>query len=161
MGSYWSRTCCGTQKVDDGIYSGGGNITSSISHTWRIFTYKELSSATKGFSEDNKLGEGGFGSVYWGKTSDGLQIAVKRLKSMSTKAEMEFAVEVEVLGRLRHKNLLSLRGYCADADQRLIVYDYMPNLSLASHLHGEFAHEVHLDWKRRINIALGSAEGLL
>lgn len=89
------------------------------------------------------------------------QIAVKKLKAMNSKAEMEFAVEVEVLGRVRHKNLLGLRGYYAGADQRLIVYDYMPNLSLLSHLHGQFANEVHLDWKRRIKIAIGSAEGLV
>ncbi|KAJ0962222.1 hypothetical protein J5N97_030050 [Dioscorea zingiberensis] len=132
-----------------------------IRSTWRIFTYKELHNATNGFSEDNKLGEGGFGSVYWGKTSDGLQIAVKKLKAMNSKAEMEFAVEVEVLGRVRHKNLLGLRGYCAGTDQRLIVYDYMPNLSLLSHLHGQFAGEVQLDWKKRMNIIIGSAEGLV
>ncbi|CAM8925820.1 unnamed protein product [Rhodiola kirilowii] len=131
------------------------------STSWRIFTYKELHTATSGFSEDNKLGEGGFGSVYWGKTSDGLQIAVKKLKAMNFKAEMEFAVEVEVLGRVTHKNLLGLRGYCAGSDQRLIVYDYMPNLSLLSHLRGQFTGEVQLDWKRRMKVAIGSAEGLL
>lgn len=90
-----------------------------------------------------------------------MQIAVKKLKSMNSKAEMEFAVEVEVLGRVRHKNLLGLRGYCADADQRLIVYDYMPNLSLLSHLHGQYATDVKLDWRRRMKIAIGSAEGLV
>ncbi|CAK7344622.1 unnamed protein product [Dovyalis caffra] len=155
MGSSWS--CCGNEKVDEATnrISGTGNAT------WRIFTYKELHAATNGFSEDNKLGEGGFGSVYWGRTTDGLQIAVKKLKAMNSKAEMEFAVEVEVLGRVRHRNLLGLRGYCAGTDQRLIVYDYMPNLSLLSHLHGQFAGEVHLDWKRRMKIAIGSAEGLL
>ncbi|KAL2232776.1 PTI1-like tyrosine-protein kinase At3g15890 [Sesamum indicum] len=155
MGSSFS--CCGSEKVEEGLTSGGENNSAS----WRIFTYKELHTATNGFSEDYKLGEGGFGSVYWGKTSDGLQIAVKKLKSMNSKAEMEFAVEVEVLGRVRHKNLLGLRGYCAGSDQRLIVYDYMPNLSLLSHLHGQFAGEVQLDWKKRMKIALGSAEGLL
>ncbi|PKI79537.1 hypothetical protein CRG98_000012 [Punica granatum] len=155
MGS--SLSCCGSEKVDDGGIGGpGGNACS-----WRIFTYKELYAATNGFSEDNKLGEGGFGSVYWGKTSDGLQIAVKKLKAMNSKAEMEFAVEVEVLGRVRHKNLLGLRGYCVGTDQRLIVYDYMPNLSLLSHLHGQFASDVQLDWKRRMKIAIGSGEGLL
>ncbi|KAI5585500.1 hypothetical protein POPTR_006G173800v4 [Populus trichocarpa] len=155
MGSYLS--CCGNDKVDEAtnIIGGAGN------NTWRIFTYKELHTATNGFSEDNKLGEGGFGSVYWGRTSDGLQIAVKKLKAMNSKAEMEFAVEVEVLGRVRHKNLLGLRGYCAGTDQRLIVYDYMPNLSLLSHLHGHFAGDVQLDWKKRMKIAIGSAEGLL
>ncbi|KAI9191887.1 hypothetical protein LWI28_015069 [Acer negundo] len=136
-------------------------ITAANNTTWRIFSYKELHTATSGFSEENKLGEGGFGSVYWGKTSDGLQIAVKKLKAMNSKAEMEFAVEVEVLGRVRHKNLLGLRGYCAGTDQRLIVYDYMPNLSLLSHLHGQFAGETQLDWKKRMKIAIGSAEGLL
>jgi len=80
---------------------------------------------------------------------------------MNSKAEMEFAIEVEVLGRVRHKNLLSLRGFCAGAEQRLIVYDYMPNLSLLSHLHGQFAGECQLDWKKRMKIVLGSAEGLL
>lgn len=90
-----------------------------------------------------------------------VQIAVKKLKAMNSKAEMEFAVEVEVLGRVRHKNLLGLRGYCAGTDQRLIVYDYMPNLSLLSHLHGQFTGEMQLDWKRRMEIAIGSAEGLL
>jgi serine/threonine protein kinase len=135
-----------------------------MSSTWRIFSYKELHAATNGFSEENKLGEGGFGSVYWGKTPDGLQIAVKRLKAVNnSKAEMEFAVEVEVLARVRHRNLLGLRGYCAGpaADHRMIVYDYMPNLSLLSHLHGQFAAEARLDWPRRVAVAVGSAEGLV
>lgn len=86
---------------------------------------------------------------------------MKKLKAVNLKAEMEFAVEVEVLGRVKHKNLLRLRGYCAGTDQRLIVYDFMPNLSLLSHLHGQLAGEVQLDWKRRMNIAVGSAEGIL
>lgn len=121
---------------------------------------KELHSATNNFNYDNKLGEGGFGSVYWGQLWDGSQIAVKRLKVWSDKAEIEFAVEVEILARVRHKNLLSLRGYCAEGQERLIVYDYMPNLSLLSHLHGQHSAECLLDWKRRMNIAIGSAEGI-
>ncbi|XP_066371694.1 PTI1-like tyrosine-protein kinase At3g15890 [Miscanthus floridulus] len=151
-------SCCGSEKVEQGCVS-----ASPMSSTWRIFSYKELQAATNGFSEENKLGEGGFGSVYWGKTSDGLQIAVKKLKATNdnSKAEMEFAVEVEVLARVRHRNLLGLRGYCAGAEQRMIVYDYMPNLSLLSHLHGQFAGEVQLDWKRRVAVAVGSAEGLV
>ncbi|GAA0139158.1 hypothetical protein LIER_00764 [Lithospermum erythrorhizon] len=126
---------------------------------WRIFSLKELHSATNNFNYDNKLGEGGFGSVYWGQLWDGSQIAVKRLKVWSNKAEMEFAIEVEILARVRHKNLLSLRGYCAEGQERLIVYDYMPNLSLLSHLHGHHSTESLLNWERRMNIAIGSAEG--
>ncbi|XP_061351296.1 PTI1-like tyrosine-protein kinase At3g15890 [Gastrolobium bilobum] len=127
---------------------------------WRVFSLKELHSATNNFNYDNKLGEGGFGSVYWGQLWDGSQIAVKRLKVWSSKADMEFAVEVEILARVRHKNLLSLRGYCAEGQERLIVYDYMPNLSLLSHLHGQHSTECLLDWNRRMNIAIGSAEGI-
>ncbi|KAJ6794789.1 PTI1-like tyrosine-protein kinase [Iris pallida] len=128
--------------------------------TWRIFSLRELYLATNNFNYDNKLGEGGFGSVYWGQLWDGSQIAVKRLKVWSNKAEMEFAVEVEILGRVRHENLLSLRGYCAEGQERLIVYDYMPNLSLLSHLHGQHSSECHLSWERRMRIAIGSAEGI-
>ncbi|KAL2242706.1 PTI1-like tyrosine-protein kinase At3g15890 [Sesamum indicum] len=128
--------------------------------TWRIFSLKELQLATNNFNYDNKLGEGGFGSVYWGQLWDGSQIAVKRLKSWSNKAEMEFSIEVEILARVRHKNLLTLRGYCAEGQERLIVYDYMTNLSLLSHLHGQHSAECHLDWTRRMNIAIGAAEGI-
>ncbi|PON90076.1 Mitogen-activated protein kinase kinase kinase [Trema orientale] len=128
--------------------------------SWRVFSLKELHAATNNFNYDNKLGEGGFGSVYWGQLWDGSQIAVKRLKVWSNKADMEFAVEVEILARVRHKNLLSLRGYCAEGQERLIVYDYMPNLSLLSHLHGQHSAECQLSWSRRINIAIGSAEGI-
>ncbi|XP_044486840.1 PTI1-like tyrosine-protein kinase At3g15890 [Mangifera indica] len=127
---------------------------------WRIFSLTELHSATNNFNYDNKLGEGGFGSVYWGQLWDGSQIAVKRLKVWSNKADMEFAVEVEILARARHKNLLSLLGYCAEGQERLIVYDYMPNLSLLSHLRGQHSSECLLDWNRRMNIAIGSAEGI-
>ncbi|GAB2293628.1 hypothetical protein Dimus_027841 [Dionaea muscipula] len=128
--------------------------------SWRIFSLKELHAATNNFNYDNKLGEGAFGSVYWGQLWDGSQIAVKRLKVWSDKAEKEFSVEVEILGRVRHKNLLSLRGCCAEGQERLIVYDYMPNLSLLSHLRGQHSSECLLDWRRRMNIAIGSAEGI-
>ncbi|CAH2036494.1 unnamed protein product [Thlaspi arvense] len=90
--------------------------------SWRIFSLKELHAATNSFNYDNKLGEGRFGSVYWGQLWDGSQIAVKRLKAWSNREEIDFAVEAEVLARIRHKNLLSLRGYCAEGQERLIVY---------------------------------------
>ncbi|KAJ4829748.1 hypothetical protein Tsubulata_043743, partial [Turnera subulata] len=132
----------------------------SRDYPWERYTLKELLHATNSFHNDNKIGEGGFGSVYWGRTSAGVEIAVKRLKAMSAKAEMEFAVEVEILGRVRHKNLLGLRGFYAGGEERLIVYDYMPNHSLITHLHGQLAADCLLDWPKRMNIAIGSAEGL-
>ncbi|XP_051142754.1 PTI1-like tyrosine-protein kinase At3g15890 [Andrographis paniculata] len=127
---------------------------------WETYSLKELTSATNNFHNDHKIGEGGFGSVYMGRTSKGVEIAVKRLKAMTAKAEMEFAVEVEVLGRVRHKNLLGLRGFYAGGEERLIVYDYMPNRSLVTHLHGRLAAKCLLDWPRRMKIAIGAAEGL-
>lgn len=145
--------CCGADS--DRSEKGKKNSTG-----WRIFSLKELQSATNNFNYDNKLGEGGFGSVYWGQLWDGSQIAVKRLKVWRNEDEMDFAVEVEILGRVRHKNLLNLRGYCAEGQERLIVYDYMPNLSLLSHLRGQHSAECLLDWARRMNIAIGSAEGI-
>ncbi|GFQ04593.1 pti1-like tyrosine-protein kinase at3g15890, partial [Phtheirospermum japonicum] len=127
---------------------------------WRIFSLKELQSATNNFNYDNKLGEGEVGSVYWGQLWDGSQIAVKRFKSWSDEANKEFSVEIEILARVRHKYLLKLRGYCAEGQERLIVYDYMSNLSLLSHLHGQHSAECQLNWNRRMNIAIGAAEGI-
>ncbi|KAL0696651.1 hypothetical protein Bca4012_063831 [Brassica carinata] len=126
--------------------------------SWREFTQKELQAATNSFNYDNKLGEGRFGSVYWGQLPDGSQIAVKRLKAWSSsRGEINFAVEVNLLGGIRHKNLLTARGYCAEGQERLIVYEYMPNLSLVSHLHSS---ESLLDWTRRMKIAVTSAQAI-
>jgi len=86
------------------------------------------------------------------------QIAVKRLNVRSNITET-FTVELEILARVRHKNLLSLRGYCAEGQERLIVYEYMQNLCLHSSLHGH-SLKCPLDWNHRMNIAIGSAEGI-
>ncbi|PON69964.1 GPCR kinase [Parasponia andersonii] len=154
--------CCNINDSDDEKEEPKTSRVNSINrdYSWERYSLKELVHATNNFHEDNKIGEGGFGSVYWGRTSKGVEIAVKRLKTMTAKAEMEFAVEVEILGRVRHKNLLGLRGFHAGGDERLIVFDYMPNHNLITHLHGQLAADCLLDWSRRMNIAIGSAEGL-
>ena len=79
---------------------------------------------------------------------------------MSSLAEMKFAVQVEILGRVRHRNLIFLRGFCIGGDERIIVSDYMPNQSLIAHLYGQLASDCLLDWPRRISIAIGAAEGI-
>ncbi|KAG8058313.1 hypothetical protein GUJ93_ZPchr0002g25972 [Zizania palustris] len=89
-------SCC---KGSSGVLPGRRGKKKKKDTTWRIFSLKELQSATNNFNYDNKLGEGGFGSVYWGQLWDGSQIAVKRLKSWSNKAETEFSIEVEVLAK--------------------------------------------------------------
>ncbi|KAJ6764461.1 hypothetical protein OIU74_023361 [Salix koriyanagi] len=137
--------CCDREEEEEPKTS--KNSSSSREYPWKIYPLKEILHATNNFSDDNKIGEGGFGSVYWGQTSTGTEIAVKRLKAMSAKAEMEFALEVEILGRVRHKNLLGLRGFYAGGNERLIVYDYMPNHSLIAHLHGQIAEDCVLDWE--------------
>ncbi|KAG0449126.1 hypothetical protein HPP92_027513 [Vanilla planifolia] len=156
-----SNFCCASNGTnhEDGSRN---SVTSSGTNTqrpWEVFTLRQLLRATHGFHEDFKLGEGGFGVVYWGRIAS-MEIAVKRIKAMTTKAELEFAMEVEVLGRVRHKNLLGLRGYYASGKERLIVYDYMPNRSLLSHLHGSRPNHTLLSWHQRMHIALGSASGI-
>ncbi|KAJ7975620.1 Pti1-like kinase [Quillaja saponaria] len=131
-------------------------------YLWKSFTLEKLCHATNNFHEDNKIVERGVGDVYRGRTSKGVEIAVKRLtgRNMNVKLQMEFAVKVEILGRVRHKNQLELRGFHAGAKELLIVYDYMPNHSLNTHLHCNLAADCLLDLPKRMNIALGAAEGL-
>lgn len=155
----WNCFCCQISDEDNENQIRANNSTIS-DYPWERYSLKELIHATNNFHENNKIGEGGFGSVYWGRTSKGVEIAVKRLKMMTAKSEMEFAVEVEILGRVRHKNLLGLRGFYAGGEERLIVFDYMPNHNLIAHLHGQLASDCLLDWSRRMNIAIGSAEGV-
>ncbi|KAG5233488.1 G-type lectin S-receptor serine/threonine-protein kinase [Salix suchowensis] len=120
------------------------------------FGYRDLQNATKNFSE--KLGGGGFGSVFKGVLPDTSVIAVKKLESIS-QGEKQFRSEVSTIGTIQHVNLVRLRGFCSEGNKKLLVYDYMPNGSLDSHLFSEDSKKV-LDWKSRYSIALGIARGL-
>ncbi|KAI5660737.1 hypothetical protein M9H77_20060 [Catharanthus roseus] len=120
------------------------------------FTYKELQNATKNFSE--KLGGGGFGSVYKGTLPDSSVIGVKKLESIS-QGEKQFRTEVSTIGTIQHVNLIRLRGFCSEGTKKLLVYEYMPNGSLDAHLFHENDSQV-LDWRTRYQIALGTARGL-
>jgi serine/threonine protein kinase len=102
----------------------------------RFFTYEELYQATDGFSVQKLLGEGGFGSVYKGCLPDAKEVAVKQLKDGGGQGEREFQAEVEIISRVHHRHLVSLVGYCISSNQRLLVYDFMPNNTLHFHLHG-------------------------
>ncbi|XP_077253698.1 proline-rich receptor-like protein kinase PERK8 [Tasmannia lanceolata] len=126
------------------------------SRSW--FTYEELSQITNGFSEDNLLGEGGFGRVYKGCLSDGREVAVKQLKVGGGQGEREFRAEVEIIGRIHHRHLVSLVGYCISEHQRLLVYEYVPNNTLFYHLHGE--EKSVMDWATRVKVAAGAARGI-
>ena len=121
-----------------------------------LFKYRDLRNATKNFSE--KLGEGGFGSVYKGMLPNTTFIAVKKLKNL-TQGEKQFRTEVSSIGTIQHINLVRLRGFCAEPSKRCLIFDYMPNGSLEHHLF-EKSSDILLDWKTRYNIALGAARGL-
>ncbi|OVA13180.1 Protein kinase domain [Macleaya cordata] len=120
------------------------------------FTYRDLQTATKNFSQ--KLGGGGFGSVFKGVLSDSTSIAVKKLEGLS-QGEKQFRSEVSTIGKIQHVNLIRLRGFCSEGTKRLLVYDFMPKGSLDSHLFHQKDNEI-LDWKTRYQIALGTARGL-
>ncbi|ONK68540.1 uncharacterized protein A4U43_C05F13030 [Asparagus officinalis] len=122
------------------------------------FTYDELRNITDGFSKENLLGEGGFGCVYKGCLSDGRMVAVKQLKVGSGQGHREFQAEVEIISRVHHRHLVSLVGHCIDENQRLLVYDYLPNKTLEYHLHEK--NLPVMDWTKRVKIAIGSARGL-
>ncbi|KAJ3681282.1 hypothetical protein LUZ60_015771 [Juncus effusus] len=134
-------------------------VTHNISaHT---FTFRELAAATRNFRPECFLGEGGFGPVYKGRLdSTGQMVAVKQLDRNGLQGNREFLVEVLMLSLLHHPNLVSLIGYCAEGDQRLLVYEYMPFGSLEDHLLDLPPEREALDWGTRMKIAAGAARGL-
>uniref|UniRef100_A0A803QYB6 Protein kinase domain-containing protein n=1 Tax=Cannabis sativa TaxID=3483 RepID=A0A803QYB6_CANSA len=111
----------------------------------QTFTFRELAAATKNFRPECFLGEGGFGRVYKGRLeSTGQVVAVKQLDRNGLQGNREFLVEVLMLSLLHHPNLVSLIGYCADGDQRLLVYEFMPFGSLEDHLLGKSSIHIFL-----------------
>ncbi|KAL1561536.1 Somatic embryogenesis receptor kinase 1 [Salvia divinorum] len=125
------------------------------------FSLRELQVATDSFSNKNILGRGGFGKVYKGRLADGTLVAVKRLKEERTPGgELQFQTEVEMISMAVHRNLLRLRGFCMTPTERLLVYPYMANGSVASCLRERPPNEPPLVWSARKCIALGSARGL-
>ncbi|XP_035539391.1 probable serine/threonine-protein kinase PBL7 isoform X2 [Juglans regia] len=127
----------------------------------QTFVFCDLAAATKNFRADCLLGEGGFGRVYKGRLESCSQVvAIKQLDRNGLQGNREFLVEVLMLSLLHHPNLVNLIGYCADGDQRLLVYEYMALGSLEDHLHDLPPDKKRLDWNTRMRIAAGAAKGL-
>ncbi|KAL1556552.1 non-specific serine/threonine protein kinase [Salvia divinorum] len=122
--------------------------------------FEALAVATKNFHPSHKLGEGGFGSVYHGKLSDGREVAVKRLSQRSSQGNKEFLTEAKLLSRVQHKNVVSLLGYSIRDAEKLLVYEYVANQSLDKYLFKPGKKEL-LDWNRRHDVIVGVAKGLL
>ncbi|XP_062160909.1 G-type lectin S-receptor-like serine/threonine-protein kinase At1g11330 [Alnus glutinosa] len=138
----------------------GENVNQVLLQEQPLFSLQEMASATNNFHLSNKLGQGGFGPVYRGKMSDGEEIAVKRLSRASGQGLEEFMNEVVVISKLQHRNLVRLLGCCVEGEEKMLVYEYMPNKSLDAFLFDSVKPKL-LDWRRRFNIIEGISRGLL
>uniref|UniRef100_A0A251LDJ1 non-specific serine/threonine protein kinase n=1 Tax=Manihot esculenta TaxID=3983 RepID=A0A251LDJ1_MANES len=156
----------GSGETRSGPRSGdqGGTVITvpEVSHLgWgHWYTLRELEFSTNGFADENVIGEGGYGIVYRGVMEDNSKVAIKNLLNNRGQAEKEFKVEVEAIGRVRHKNLARLLGYCAEGAHRMLVYEYVDNGNLEQWLHGDVGPCSPLTWEIRMNIVLGTAKGL-
>ncbi|KAG5546786.1 hypothetical protein RHGRI_018831 [Rhododendron griersonianum] len=127
----------------------------------RKLTFAHLLEATNGFSNDSLIGSGGFGVVYRAQLGDGCVVAIKKLIHATDQGDREFMAEMETIGKIKHRNLVPLLGYCKIGEERLLVYEYMKWGSLESVLHEKVKNgESKLDWAARKKIAIGSARGL-
>ncbi|KAL8462004.1 hypothetical protein ACS0TY_033186 [Phlomoides rotata] len=135
-------------------FSGADNVT--------MYSYKELKAATNEFSPENKIGEGGFGSVYKGKLRNGQMAAIKVLSAESRQGVREFLTEIQVISDIEHENLVKLYGCCVEQNQRILVYNYLENNSLAQTLLGvgHSSSNIQFSWRTRVNICIGVARGL-
>ncbi|KAK6946795.1 LOW QUALITY PROTEIN: S-locus glycoprotein domain [Dillenia turbinata] len=125
-----------------------------------FFSFASIAAATDNFSLENKLGQGGFGHVYKGKTLNGHEIAVKRLSRRSGQGLEELKNEAMVIAKLQHRNLVRLLGCCLEFDEKILIYEYMPNKSLDLFLFDPSKRSL-LDWQVRVHIIDGIAQGLL
>ncbi|VAH90574.1 unnamed protein product [Triticum turgidum subsp. durum] len=124
----------------------------------RWFSCEELKRSTNNFAEANELGYGGYGKVYRGMLPNGQFIAIKRAQQGSMQGGHEFKTEIELLSRVHHKNLVGLVGFCFEQGEQMLVYEYMSAGTLRDSLTGKSG--LHLDWKKRLRVALGAARGL-
>ncbi|GMI72773.1 hypothetical protein like AT1G11340 [Hibiscus trionum] len=125
-----------------------------------LFHLSTIAAATNNFSSDNKLGQGGFGPVYKGVLLNGNEIAVKRLSKYSGQGVQEFKNEIMLIAKLQHRNLVSMLGCCIEGEEKMLIYEFLPNKSLDSIIFDESKRSV-LDWKKRLEIICGIARVML
>ncbi|KAF2922055.1 hypothetical protein DAI22_07g082000 [Oryza sativa Japonica Group] len=142
----------------------------NVINLWRIeegnsgfslYNFSQIKEATQDFSRENKIGQGGFGSVYKGLLPGGLEVAVKRLSACSVQGLLEFKNEIQLIARLQHKNLVKLLGCCIEGEQeKMLVYEYLQNKSLDVFIF-DFVKGAQLTWSKRLHIIDGIAQGIL
>ncbi|KQK15915.1 cysteine-rich receptor-like protein kinase 10 [Brachypodium distachyon] len=130
------------------------------SSEFTLYDFPKLAAATDDFSEDNRLGRGGFGPVYKGTLPDGTEVAVKRLSAQSGQGLVEFKNEIQLIAKLQHTNLVKLLGCCVQEEEKMLVYEYLPNRSLDFFIFDQ-ERGPSLGWKKRRHIIEGIAQGLL
>ncbi|KAK1426088.1 hypothetical protein QVD17_14756 [Tagetes erecta] len=134
-------------------------MSNAATEAGQSFTLSELRNATKNF--ENKVGSGGYGTVYYGKLNDGKEIAVKILENNNFyQGKKEFANEVSLLSRIHHRNLVQFLGFCQEEGKDILVYEFMHNGTLKEHLYGPLARERGIKWIKRLEIAEESAKGI-
>ncbi|KAK7334956.1 hypothetical protein VNO80_26725 [Phaseolus coccineus] len=126
----------------------------------KLYSHKELRNATDDFCEANKIGEGGFGSVYKGQLKDGKVAAIKVLAADSRQGVKEFLTEINVISEIEHENLVKLYGCSVDKNKRILVYNYLENNSLSQTLLAGGHSRIYFDWRTRCKISIGIARGL-
>ncbi|XP_031123869.1 probable receptor-like protein kinase At1g30570 [Ipomoea triloba] len=130
----------------------------SCGRSGKRFTLVDLKAATNNFDESLVIGVGGFGKVYKGELNDGILAAIKRSNPQSQQGLVEFETEIELLSKLRHRHLVSMIGFCDEQNEMILIYEYMSNGTLRSHLFG--GDLPSLSWKQRLEICIGAARGL-
>ncbi|XP_047342025.1 cold-responsive protein kinase 1-like [Impatiens glandulifera] len=151
---------CFKPKTDVPKYQAKENDEDMGDCNVKMYTYKEMQLATDNFSIDNKIGQGGFGSVYRGKLKDGTLVALKLLSAQSKQGLREFLTEIIVISSVTHENLVHLYGCCVESSQRILVYGYIEYGSLDQTLLGRKQSSIQFDWNTRSRICIGVARGL-
>ncbi|CAL0311028.1 unnamed protein product [Lupinus luteus] len=169
LSTYYYFRCLKQKKDKEAMQENGLNPMFSQDQTHKeenvngdlpMMPLSTIIQSTDNFSDEYKLGKGGFGPVYKGVLQDGRQIAVKRLSKTSGQGVEEFKNEVILIEKLQHRNLVRMLACCIEQNEKLLIYEYMPNSSLDFHLF-DMVKSAQLDWKQRLNIINGIAKGIL